>query len=92
MAGEGTAYSTYEIQPDGSFEFGQAVKLSIVRDFRENVLRIPHMAVVNEGTQRYCYVKRGDDREKVYIETGITDGLYYEVRNGLAEGDEVFLE
>lgn len=92
MAGEGTAYSTYEIQPDGSFEFGQTVKLSIVRDFRENVLRIPHMVVVNEGTQRYCYVKRGDEREKVYIETGITDGLYYEVRSGLAEGDEVFLE
>ncbi len=92
VAGEGTAYSTYEIQPDGTFEFGQAVKLSIVRESRENVLRIPNMVVMSEGNQRYCYVKKGENREKVYIETGLNNGLYYEVRSGLEEGDEVFIE
>ena len=92
MAGNGKAYSTYEIAADGRFDFGQTVKLSIVRESKQDVLVVANVAVRQESARRYCYVKRGNDREKVYIETGLNDGMYYEVKSGLAEGDEVFIE
>ncbi|MBQ7774711.1 MAG: efflux RND transporter periplasmic adaptor subunit [Lachnospiraceae bacterium] len=92
MASDGEAYSSYEIQPDGSFSFGQAAKVSVVKEVKENVLVVPFVAIHQESNQRFCYVKRGTDREKVFIETGLFDGLYYEVKGGLAEGDEVYIE
>lgn len=92
LASGGTAYSNYEIQPDGTFTFGQAAKAVVVTDTSENVLIVPNFAVQQESSRRYCYVKRGEEREKVYIETGLYDGVYYEVKSGLAEGDEVFIE
>lgn len=92
LASGGKAYSNYEIQPDSDIEFGQAAKAVIVTDIRENVLVVPSFAVQQESSRRYCYVKRGEAREKVYIETGLYDGMYYEVTRGLAEGDEVFVE
>lgn len=92
MAGAGKAYSTYEIEPDQTFDFGQAVKLSVVRESKTNVLRVANIAVLQEGTNRYCYVKDGAERKKVAIEIGLNDGMYYEVISGLKEGDEVFVE
>lgn len=88
----GTAYSFYEITCDGSFDFGQAAVIAVVNETAENVLVVPQTAVQQEGSRRYCYVKRGEDREKVFIETGVYDGMYYEVESGLEEGDEVFIE
>ena len=92
MSGSGKAYSTYEIEPDETFDFGQMVKLSVVRESRPNVLRVANIAVLQEGNNRYCYVKDGTERKKVPIEIGLNDGMYYEVISGLKEGDEVFVE
>ena len=92
LAAGGTVYSEYEIQADGSFDFGQAAKVVIVVESKRDVLRVPYLAVQQESSRRYCYVKRGEEREKVFIDTGLFDGIYYEVINGLVEGDEVFFE
>ena len=92
LASGGRAYSNYEIQPDGTFLFGQAVKAVIVTEAKEDVLVVPYFAVQVESSRRYCYVKRGEEREKVFIDTGLFDGMFYEVKNGLVEGDEVFIE
>lgn len=92
LAADETVYSEYEIQADGSFDFGQAAKVVIVTESKRDVLRVPYIAVQQEGSRRYCYVKHGEKREKVYIDTGMFDGMYYEVKNGLTEGDEVFIE
>ncbi len=86
------AYCTYEIEDLGELEFGQSVVIVVQHDSRENVLTIPYACVKNEGSSRFCYVKRGEDREKVYLETGLFDGMNYEVLNGLKEGDEVIIE
>ena len=92
LAAGGTVFSEYEIQADGSFDFGQAAKVVIVVESKKDVLRVPYTAVRQEASRRYCYVKHGEEREKVYIDTGLFDGMYYEVKSGLTEGDEVFIE
>lgn len=92
LATGGRAYSSFEIQPDGSFDFGQAAKIVVVIETRHDVLVVPQFTVQPESSRRYCYVKRGEEREKVFITTGLNDGMFYEVEAGLVEGDEVFIE
>lgn len=85
-------YSSYEIQNPEDLSFGQAAVVVVQRESRENVLIVPYIGVKSEATSYYCYVKRGDKREKVYIEVGLFDGMSYEVLGGLTEGEEVVIE
>lgn len=85
-------YSSYEVQNPEGLSFGQAAVVVVQRESRENVLTIPYIGVKPEATSYYCYVKRGDKREKVYIEVGLFDGMNYEVLGGLTEGEEVVIE
>lgn len=88
----GAMYSTYEIQAGEDLSFGQSVVIAVQKDSRENVLVVPYIGVKPEASSYYCYVKRGDEREKVFIEVGLFDGMNYEVLGGLEEGDEVVIE
>lgn len=92
IAKRNVAYSTYEVETNGELAFGQSVVIVVQKESRRNVLVVPFLGVKREGTSYYCYVKRGDEREKVYIEVGLFDGMNYEVLNGLVEGDEVVIE
>lgn len=84
--------SSYEItNPDG-LSYGQTAVVVVQKESRENVLTVPYIGVKQEASSYYCYVKRGDKREKVYIEVGLFDGMNYEVLGGLAEGEEVVIE
>ncbi len=84
--------SFYEIQNPEGLSFGQSAVIVVQRESRENVLTIPYIGVKTEAASYYCYVKRGDKREKIYIELGLFDGMNYEVLSGLAEGEEVVIE
>ncbi len=92
IAKRNVAYSTYEIADKGELTFGQSIVIVVQHESRENVLTVPYTCVKSEGTSRYCYVKRGEEREKVYIKAGLFDGMNYEVLSGLVEGDEVVIE
>lgn len=92
IAKRNVAYSSYEILANDELSFGQSVVIVVQKESRENVLVVPFLGVKREGTSVYCYVKRGEEREKVYIEVGLFDGMNYEVLGGLVEGDEVVIE
>ncbi len=91
-ASGGTAYSSYEIECDGSFDFGQSAKIVVVKESARDVLVVPMFAVQQEATKRYCYVNKAGQREMVYIKTGLNDGMYYEIEDGLSKGEEVYIE
>lgn len=92
IAKRNVAYSAYEISDSEGLSFGQSVVIVVQKESRQNVLIVPALAVNKEGRGYYCYVKRGDEKEKVYIEVGMYDSVNYEVLGGLAEGDEVIIE
>lgn len=92
IAKRNVAYSAYEISDSEGLSFGQSVVIVVQKESRKNVLIVPALAVNREGGGYYCYVKRGEEKEKVYIEVGMYDGMNYEVVGGLAEGDEVIIE
>lgn len=87
-----TPYSSFEIHPEEPLEFGHAVRIVVQQESRQQVPVVPGLAVQLDGTRKYCYRKSAEGREKVYLETGLYDGLNYEVLSGLQEGDEVYID
>lgn len=92
VAKEMTPYSSYEIYPPEPLEFGHMACIVIQKESRLQVPVVPELAVQQEGARRFCYRKGPDGREKVYLETGLYDGLNYEILSGLKEGDEVYID
>lgn len=60
-------------------------------DAREKVLVLPIRAVRREGDRAYVLSRRGDAIERRPVATGSRDESYWEIVNGLREGDEVLL-
>lgn len=92
MAKELTPYSSFELHPEEPLEFGHMVRIVVQQESRRQVLIVPGVAVQQEGAMRYCYRKGPQGREKVYLETGLYDGMNYEILSGLQEGDEVYID
>ncbi len=87
-----TPCSGFELYPEEPLEYGHAASIVVLQESRQQVLVIPTLAVKQEGSRKYCYLKGAEGREKVYLETGLTDSMYYEVLDGLQEGDVVYLD
>lgn len=92
MAKNITPCSSFELFPQEPLEYGHMARIVVQQDSRRQVLVVPGLAVQQEGSRKYCYRKGSQGREKVYLETGLYDGLYYEVLGGLREGDEVYID
>lgn len=92
MARNLTPYSSFELYPQEPLEYGHMVRIVVQQESRQQVLTVPGLAVQQEGARKYCYRKGPDGRERVYLETGLYDGMNYEVLSGLQEGDEVYID
>ena len=67
---------------------GMSVEAEIVIASAENVLVVPIASIVESGRQQLVTRVNADGVEEVVeIETGLSDGLFVEVRSGLSEGD-----
>jgi HlyD family secretion protein len=58
----------------------------------ENALSVPLSAVFTERSERYVYVKDGEEFERRSVQIGISDLSFAEVQQGLGDGDIVALE
>lgn len=70
---------------------GISVKADIISQTLNNVLFIPVEAVFEKGGQFYVYRDNGSDPEEVVVEIGLANDMYVEIKNGLNEGDVVYL-
>lgn len=58
---------------------------------KEYVLKIPEIAVFNENGKQFVNILVGDQIKKVKIKTGISDGQYVEIIDGLQEGQTIIV-
>src|SRR5262249_6693024 len=65
--------------------------IRIVREMRKNVLALPIRAVRREGDRLFVVCRRGDAIGRRPVTTGSRDDAYWEIVDGLHEGDEVLL-
>ena len=69
---------------------GYSANAEIVLETAEQVLSIPESALEFDGDDTYVYRKNAAGAyERVQVETGLSDGVDIEIKNGLALGDKV---
>jgi HlyD family secretion protein len=67
------------------------VYVRILVEERKNALVVPRPAVRSEGTNRYVFVVEGGRLERRAVRVGVASTQFYEILEGLAEGDQVAL-
>jgi macrolide-specific efflux system membrane fusion protein len=68
-------------------EMTATVRIAV--ELREDVLAVPRRAVRREDGRAFVVLRRGDALERRRVETGGRDESHWEIKDGLAEGDEV---
>jgi HlyD family secretion protein len=68
---------------------GMSADLIIKTAFKDDVLKIPELAVYKKGAKKFVKVLVGESEKEVEIKTGISDGDKVEVVSGLEEGQVV---
>lgn len=77
---------------DGKLRIGMTTQNVLYVQSADNVLSVPVTAVKNEGDTQYVEILNKDGTvRKQTIQTGVSDGLYIEVTNGVQEGENVIL-
>jgi RND family efflux transporter MFP subunit len=77
---------------------GMTANIKIPVASADNVVAVPLAAVFTERdpdsyeTERYVYVKKGEEFERRPVEVGVADFFYAEIQSGLSPGEIVALE
>jgi RND family efflux transporter MFP subunit len=68
---------------------GMSADLSIYVSTKDNILKIPELAVNKSEGKSFVFVQEGQLRTETTIKTGISDGEAIEVTSGLREGQTI---
>jgi HlyD family secretion protein len=87
----GTVTVLLEIKgkPDIELMDGMGVDVALIRNHRTNVVRVPAETVFGKGSEAFVWIRSGGGFEKRNVVTGVTDGQFIEIREGLQAGDVV---
>ena len=86
----GTVKVTVEaVEPPANVRPGGFVTVSIVRERRDDVVRVPREAVIRELQSAHVFVTDGDTASKRAITTGLEEEGLVEVVSGLEPGEQV---
>jgi len=88
-----TMYSEFEIVNAGSgVEFGDFGKLKLILEEKQNVLMIPETALQFSGGNYYAYKDVNGESVRTIVKVGSKDGIRVEIKEGLEEGDLVYVQ
>lgn len=80
----------FEAPPDLPLRHNMLARLTLVTGETDPVLAVPPEAIVHEGTRRYVFVRKDDDRfERRLVETGRGSDAFVEITSGLRPGEPI---
>lgn len=74
---------------DGSLKPGSRVQVELTTVAEENVIAIPSLSIVREGSETFVMLSNAGTAEKRAVKLGRINGVYQEVQEGLKEGETV---
>lgn len=89
--------TTYEvdilpIDPPDFLRSGMTSNVSVEVEKKENVIRIPSIAVQTTDEGQMVLTGTEEKPRSIPVETGLDDGKFIEIRNGLLEGENVLVK
>lgn len=85
-------YATVEFINPGAWRPGSSVTAEVVVATRSNALLVPQVSVVRRPAGDVVYVVSGDHVEQRVVESGVMQGSWVEIRNGLTAHDKVVVD
>ena len=87
-----TLYTTFIIDnPTTYLKFGDNVSVITVESAVENVITIPVFSLHQDSLGEYVYLYKDGEKIKTDVVSGIKDGICAEIKEGLKEGDIVYV-
>ncbi|MBY0585785.1 hypothetical protein K2X85_01335 [bacterium] len=83
--------SIESIPPGAILKPGMTAEVEILIREIADALLVPLMAVVQEGVDNVCYVKKADGIARQKVVLGAANTSFLEIKEGLQKGDEVIL-
>lgn len=71
---------------DGTYTTGQTAEMTFVKEELQDVLYVPEQMVSEDVKGSYVWIQNGDEKEKVYVQTGESNDTYIVITSGLEEG------
>ncbi len=71
---------------------GLSAVVDIISQQKDNILIIPSKAITRQNQTSTVQVVKGEGTETRVIQTGMTDGSYTEITEGLSEGEQVVIK
>lgn len=78
--------------PDGKLRAAMFVKVSVLLAKNSDVLTVPKTAVLEDGGEKFVFVRTGDTFNRVDIQIGAEDDRNVEIKDGLVPDDEVVIQ
>jgi HlyD family secretion protein len=75
--------------PDRKIRPGTKAQVLLTEETDQNVVAIPTLSVVREGSDTFVFVVNGDHAEKRKVELGRLKDAYQEVLSGVKEGEQL---
>lgn len=70
---------------------GMSADLVILVSYKQNVLKIPELAIFKKNNEKIVYLLEGEKVKEVPVQLGISDGEFIEIVSGLEEGQIVIV-
>lgn len=75
--------------PDGKLRPGMFAKAAILLAKNSEALAVPKTAVLEDGGEKFVFVRTGDTFNRADVQTGAEDDRNVEIKDGLVPDDEV---
>lgn len=85
-------YSTFYFEDDAAIKNGMYATIVVQSNYIENVLNVPANSVYADDTGYYVYLKKGDEFKRADVTIGARTATEIEIKEGLKEGDEVYVK
>lgn len=78
--------------PDAKLKPEMFAKAAVVLAQNEGVLAVPKDAVMEEGGEKFVFVRTGDTFNRADVQTGAEDDHFVEIKDGLVPDDEIVVQ
>ncbi|WP_412754041.1 efflux RND transporter periplasmic adaptor subunit [Legionella londiniensis] len=68
---------------------GMFVRANVILSHNDTALAIPNAALLQTNGEQFVFARNGNEYERVFVSTGMSDDEYTEIIDGLVPGDEV---
>ena len=82
-------YSTFDLLDAPDVNIGDFGVITLIMDERKDVLTVPNSTIRKDEAGKFVYLVKDGTNVYTPVKTGMTDGVYTEILEGLEEGDKV---